>query len=85
MKRNCMKAGLMAAMALGLAFGCNKTNLETSEPEDRIILSASPASSETRTTLGAPDNGVYQVLWKTGDRVSVNGVLSDNAVTSAQN
>ena len=85
MKRNCMKAGLMAAMALGLAFGCNKTNLETSEPEDRIILSASPASSETRTTLGAPDNGVYEVLWKTGDRVSVNGVLSDNAVTSAQN
>nr|MCR5018722.1 endonuclease/exonuclease/phosphatase family protein [Bacteroidales bacterium] len=29
--------------------------------------------------------GVCEVLWKTGDKVSVNGVLSDNAVTAAQN
>ena len=50
-----------------------------------MILSASVADQETKTMLGAPSNGVCEVLWKTGDKVSVNGTLSDNAVTAGEN
>ncbi len=86
MKQHCMIAGLWAALALGLALGCTKTDSEQeSGSVDGMLLSAQAATSETRTQLSAPDNGVYQVLWKTGDKVSVNGNLSDNAVTTEQN
>jgi len=75
-----VKTGLLTAMALGLALGCAKTNIREDDPQDTLILSASVSDQETKTMLGAPSEGVCEVLWKTGDRVSVNGTLSDNAV-----
>lgn len=72
-------------MALGLALGCAKTNIREDDPQDTLILSASVSDQETKTMLGAPSEGVCEVLWKTGDRVSVNGTLSDNAVTAGEN
>lgn len=80
-----VKTGLLTAMALGLALGCAKTNIREDDPQDTLILSASVSDQETKTMLGAPSEGVCEVLWKTGDRVSVNGTLSDNAVTAGEN
>ncbi|MBQ6821347.1 MAG: hypothetical protein IJP39_02920 [Bacteroidales bacterium] len=78
--------GLLSAVALCLAPGCAKTGISEEDPgEGTMILSASVSAQETKTILGAPDDGVCEVLWKTGDRISVNGHLSDNAVTEAEN
>ena len=49
-----------------------------------MIISATPSDAELKTTLGAPENNVYKTLWKTGDKISVNGNLSE-AVASADN
>ena len=78
-----IKATLVAAIALGFAFGCTKTapDVETGSVEG-MILSASISGPETKTMLGSRGAGVYPVLWKTGDKISVNGTLSDNDVTS---
>lgn len=76
----------MAVMALGLIIACAKTDVSEADPnEGTMVLSASVANHETRTMLGVPNAGVCEVLWKTGDKVSVNGVLSDNAVTAGEN
>lgn len=80
-----MKAALVAALAFGFAFGCTKTapDVETGSVEG-MILSAGISEPATKTALGTPSEGVYQVLWKKDDRISVNGNLSDNAVTAGQ-
>ena len=78
--KSLMKVALVAAMALGLAFGCTKA-VETGET-DGMVLWASLSDAQTKTTLGGLDNGEYPVLWKTGDKISVNGNKSDNAVTA---
>jgi hypothetical protein len=48
---------------------------------DGIVLSASLSDAHTKTILGALEDGKYPVKWTTGDRISVNGTPSDNAVT----
>ena len=81
-----IKTGLLTAMALGLTLSCAKNGLSEADPnEGTMILSASVSGQETKTMLGAPSDGVCEVLWKTGDKVSVNGTLSDNAVTAGEN
>jgi len=78
--------GLLFVATLCMALSCAKSNPREEEPQDgTMILSASVSDHETKTMLGAPSNGVYEVLWKTGDKVSVNGTLSDNAVTAGEN
>ena len=68
-----MKKNLFAAFVLVL-FSCTKVE-ENNEPV--MVLSVSISETETKTMLGAPNEGVYQVLWQAGDRISVNGQLSD--------
>ena len=51
---------------------------------DRFILRASLPEGDTKTMLSTKQDGVYKVLWKTGDKISINGTLS-NAVASADN
>ena len=77
-----MKKYLITALALVLALlSCTKVE-ETNGSV--MVLSASISEPETKTTLGAPNEGVYQVLWQSGDRISVNGTLSE-ALSSADN
>jgi endonuclease/exonuclease/phosphatase family metal-dependent hydrolase len=79
-----MTVTLVAAMALGLALGCTKA-VETGET-DGMVLRASMADAQTKTGLGTFDdvNKEYSVVWKTGDKISVNGTLS-NAVSEGDN
>ena len=77
---------ILAIAAAAAILSCSK-NLVTGEdskveeepiPAETFILSASLPEDETRTALGTPDaEGVVEVLWKSGDRISVNGILSD--------
>lgn len=86
MMSNLIRNGLLTAIVFVLPFSCAKNNLPESEPGvETMILSARLAHQETKTMLGVPSAGVCPVLWKTGDRVSVNGVVSDNAVTAGEN
>ena len=88
-----MKKYLIAALAL-VVLSCNREE-GIYEPEvtpekpgkefQGIVLSASVSNSETKTMLGAFSDGGYDVVWKEGDKVSVNGTLSDNAVTAGEN
>ena len=73
-----MKTVLLAVAAFGLALGCAKTapEAETGSVEG-MVLSANVSDPETKTALGTPSENAYPVLWKTGDRISVNGTLSD--------
>ena len=77
---------LILGLAL-MAVACSETN-EIPDPEtgfvDGMVLSASINDLDAKTTLSAPDNGAYKTLWKTGDKVSVNGTLS-SAVAEADN
>lgn len=51
---------------------------------DKMVLRADlPEDTESKTSLGIVD-GKYVVLWKTGDKISVNGLLS-NEVASSDN
>ena len=86
-----MKAGLVAAVALGVAAGCTKSELVVEDPVevetviepgttvDGIVLSVGMAEKEqeVKTSLSGPSSGKYQTLWSTGDRISINGTLSD--------
>ena len=85
MKLDFLKVGLMAAIMLGFAISCNKSD-SPEQPEgtvDGMVLSASIKKSETKTSL-QKDGEVYKILWKTGDKISVNGTLS-NAVSAGDN
>jgi len=84
-----VRAWLVATLALVVLPGCDgngylwDNDIETGSV-DRMVLSASMLQTDTKTALGAPNGGVYEVLWQEGDRISVNGTMSDNAVTAEQ-
>jgi endonuclease/exonuclease/phosphatase family metal-dependent hydrolase len=76
-----MKKYLITALALVLALlSCTK---EEETNESVMVLSASISEPETKTMLHK-EGDKYEVRWKTGDKISVNGVLS-NAVSSEDN
>ena len=83
MKKSIMKFGLFLALAGSLLCACN----EKQEPEKpgngtvtKLVLSASLPDTQTKTSL----SDTYDILWNTGDRISVNGTLSE-PVSSADN
>lgn len=79
---------LWIVLPLVALVACSKTDSLEEElpsgPIDGMVLSATVDESETKTTLSGPSNNKYEVLWKTGDQISVNGTLS-SAVASGDN
>lgn len=79
---------LLAAAAVAVA-ACAKSNVpsggsgEADKPVQEEVYSLDvslPGSEEVKTFLGAygaTTPNVYDILWKTGDKVKVNGVLSN--------
>ncbi|MCR5560350.1 MAG: hypothetical protein K6F58_00830 [Bacteroidales bacterium] len=67
-----------------LLFAC-KSDIESAEKaqpgKDGFVLRAEMPDASTRTALGAKNGDAYPVVWKQGDKVSVNGTLS-NAVAA---
>jgi len=73
---------MLALAGILLWSSCTK---ESSPEGESMFFSVSAPSDETKTFLGVPDlEGKVDVLWKTGDRISVNGLMSD-ALPSSDN
>lgn len=81
MKKNILKSAFLLAIIGGFSAGCAVEPVPSQPEENQTVtyleLCASLPDVQTKTSLGAePD---FKVLWSKGDRISVNGVLS-NAV-----
>lgn len=78
--------GVLSLIACSREPVADNGKTEDTPVSGRMVLSATmPVDGQTKTYLGSPDaDGNVDVLWKTGDRISVNGLLSD-AVASADN
>ncbi len=74
--------GLLLCAALFV--GCQTDNTEdyASNADGVTILTVS--ISKTRTYLGAKDGDTYPIYWSEGDRISVNGVVSKEAVINPE-
>ncbi len=77
---------IVSALALG-AVGCVTDNVvnDVEAPQDGVVLSISTANSTTKVALGNGADGTYQVYWSEGDKISVNGSISEEAVINASN
>lgn len=87
MYSNYIKSGILILLAGGLVASCTAVPNPEDDSFEGIIISASLDDEETRTSLAETGEGAerrYEVRWKTGDKISVNGNLS-NAVASADN
>ncbi len=89
MRKQTIIFGLLLALAGGLlCLSCTeKPAQDHTAPGDTIsnmVLSASLPNADTKTMI-VENNGVFDVVWKEGDQISVNGVLSTNAVAAADN
>ena len=75
---------LLSAFVL-LAVGCQTPSDDTTiETGEISILNVS--LEQTRVSLGAKgENGIYPVYWSEGDKIVVNGILSDVAEIDAAN
>jgi hypothetical protein len=83
MKINVFGFLLGAILVMSMA-SCAKDPVEKQDGEFSLSVQL-PTESQTKTHLGnkgATLEDVYDILWSTGDKVSVNGLLS-NAVASA--
>ena len=80
MKKNILKSGLLLAIIGGFSAACSVEPVpqpETDATVTSLELCATLQNAQTKTSLGSePD---FNVLWNAGDKISVNGVLS-NAV-----
>ena len=93
MKKQVLKAVLLAALAGVVSAACARIPQPGPEGEGAlpadggtIVLKAEFSEPATRTMLSyvGGDERTYEVHWKTGDKISINGKLS-NAVSSADN
>ena len=86
MKKNILKSAFLLAIIGGITAGCAVEPVPTQSDAPQTVtsleLSASLFDAVTKTSLGTDDgNGKFKVLWNEGDRISINGLLS-NAVES---
>lgn len=74
--------GTILAIAC-MMVGCNQQPLP--DTFDGIVISADlPENDETRTSISGPENNKYEIHWQTGDKISINGIVS-NELSSAYN
>lgn len=89
MMKKVFRFGFILAIVGSLLTACSPEqtpSLPGIEP-DGMVLRASMADAHTKTALGTVDgvNGhEVEILWQTGDKISVNGTLSD-AVSAGDN
>ena len=81
-----MKYGFFLALAgVILCGGCQSDPVPSGSEGSvtKLTLNAGlPEAEATKTVLGADESGTFDILWKAGDMISVNGVKS-NAVAAA--
>ena len=77
MSSKILKLSFLFAVVSCLIPSCSKTTEGTEAEGEVMVFRANMPDEETKTTLSEPnDQGKYEVLWKTGDMISVNGTKS---------
>ena len=79
--RICLFLSVAAALSLSSCTEKNDPQIPDGNTVTKMLLSASLPDASTKTMI-SENNGKFDVVWKKGDKISVNGVLS-NAVSSA--
>ena len=82
MKRVFLLNLLACIFAVGCQVGDNTDNTINTDTKG-VVLGVS--LEQTRTSLGAKDGDTYPVYWSEGDKIVVNGVLSDEGIISTSN
>lgn len=74
---------IIAATACLLALSCVNAPIEDTRLNDKVVKSSITLSLEsTRTQLGEKADGIYPLYWSEGDKISVNGIESGEAIIS---
>ena len=83
-----MKKIIIALTAAVFALSCATDTTETVRIDEQSFVTESSISLSlegSRTQLGEKVDGVYQLLWSEGDKISANGVESAEAVIDENN
>ena len=83
-----MKKIIIALTAAVFALSCATDTTETVRIDEQSFVTESSISLSlegSRTQLGEKVDGVYQLLWSKGDKISANGVESAEAVIDENN
>ena len=67
---------LMIAGSIVLAASCSKKSVETDSASETVVTVFSANLDETVRTQLVKEDGIYKLLWSTGDCITVNGVKS---------
>lgn len=78
-------ASIVASLILGFV-GCVSNGVDSEiVPLGENILEVKIADTHTKVSLGDKVDGTYSAYWNEGDRISVNGNISSEALISASN
>ena len=76
---------IVAGLVLGFV-GCVSNSVDTDvAPIGKNVLEVNIAEPHTKVALGGKVDSSYSAYWSEGDRISVNGNISNEAVISASN
>ena len=64
--------------------GCESAESEVVLPQSGTTT-ITVGLQQTKTSLGASENGVRKVLWSSGDRIVANGEVSNEAILAPEN
>ena len=78
---------IAALLAIFLVISCTTELPEqsVSAPTERHSITLDIATPASRVALGDRTEESYPLYWSEGDRISINGVLSSEAVINADN
>ena len=81
-----MKIFLLAVTVLILSFaGCATDNCDYNIAEGNGVVELTLSTAATRTSLGEKTGNTYPLYWSKGDKIVVNGNLSQEGVINPQN
>ena len=81
MKKFLFTVATLALLMIGCTTDINDKNIAAGGSVTELTISTQP----TRTSLGGKVNDTYPVYWSEGDRIVINGTLSEEAILDGEN
>lgn len=81
MKKFLFTVATLALLMIGCTTDINDKNIAAGGSVTELTTSTQP----TRTSLGGKVNDTYPVYWSEGDRIVINGTLSEEAILDGEN
>ena len=81
MKKFLFTVATLALLMIGCTTDINDKNIAAGGSVTELTLSTQP----TRTSLGGKVDDTYPVYWSEGDRIVINGTLSEEAILDGEN